>query len=302
MNTKEQASQLRLAADILETGHPFLVSHIPHGIWCAPVEHQNSVIHWPLAKYQFKIILATPPDNRPLHNPDNLTADQVGVGYRLPLVGEPAHPDTEAFRVYNRDPWERIPSRFVGTRIGVDNGQGVSLRLPLSVPWPALPIAELPKSLVELDAEQHAAVDAVLKETIHDPYAELKAAHAAGKVIQTNGYGDWLDLKDGNDMVRVPIKNLRIKPEPVDLGPEDCPPNSVFRSPEWKPSIYVTPSLVAQDGVTWIRKLMNSASASVEYLSFAMLKDAGWLINRPANRDADGYPTKWEKCSKEVPA
>ena len=84
----------------------------------------------------------------------------------------------------------------------------------------------------------------------------------------------------------------------VPLGPEDVPPGSVFRAPEWKPAIYVTPSLVAENGVTWIRKLLAAPSASVEYLSFEMLMAAGWQINRPRHRDQDGNPTLWEACEK----
>jgi hypothetical protein len=68
---------------------------------------------------------------------------------------------------------------------------------------------------IELTPEQHCAVDAVLNEEIHatsnpDPYAELKAAHAAGKVIQTKDEEGWFDdanpkwLKHGN---------YRIKPD-----------------------------------------------------------------------------------------
>ena len=142
MNKTETANQLRLAAGILETGHPW-------------ERYSNGARNWikselPVAMAvshgdQIRPILATPPDNRPLHNPDSLAAEQVGLGYRLPLVGEPAHTDTEAFRVYKSDTWERIPSSFVGARIGVDHGQGVSLRLPLSVPWPEPKLSPLPE-------------------------------------------------------------------------------------------------------------------------------------------------------------
>lgn len=61
-----------------------------------------------------------------------------------------------------------------------------------------------------------------------DPYAELKKAHAEGKVIQTNGYGDWLDLKDGSDMTRIPFRNLRIKPEPAFQLPSPPPKETVL--------------------------------------------------------------------------
>ena len=198
-----------------------------------------------------------------------------------------------------------------------------------------------------------------------DPYAELKKAHAEGKVIQffskTSGWYDcnelnppewtspperyrikpedsppWIEwhggpcpLKDEeveewerqyrnktigrgsypsefewvhrgwmNDIIAYRVLKWRTPKPKVPVGPEDVPPGSVFRAPEWKPAIYVTPSLVAENGVTWIRKLLAAPSASVEYLSFEMLMAAGWQINRPRHRDQDGNPTLWEACEK----
>jgi len=69
--------------------------------------------------------------------------------------------------------------------------------------------------LIELTSEQHCAVDAVLNEEVHatsnpDPYAELKVARAAGKVIQTKDEEGWFD--DANPK-RLKHGNYRIKPD-----------------------------------------------------------------------------------------
>lgn len=68
-------------------------------------------------------------------------------------------------------------------------------RLPLSTPWPE---AEKP-----------------------DPYAELKAAHKAGKVIQQIGHGsgDWFDCGTDIGWTR-PVECYRIKPWSLPPPPE----------------------------------------------------------------------------------
>lgn len=84
--TKEQtAQQLKLAAQILRTGHPWEYRHIAGSRY-----KYNTPIEVVADGNFLSPLLATPPDNRPLHNPDNLTAEQVGVGYRLALPGESA--------------------------------------------------------------------------------------------------------------------------------------------------------------------------------------------------------------------
>ena len=78
----------------------------------------------------------------------------------------------------------------------------------------------------------------------------------------------------------------------VELGPEDVPPFSVIRRKgeeqnwHWRLLSYVhgTHAICADRGYTWSE----------------LARD--YEINRPRHRDADGNPTLWEKCSKEVPA
>lgn len=99
------------------------------------------------------------------------------------------------------------------------------------------------------------------------------------------------------------------KPEPltkkVELGPEDCPPGSVFRPKSWKgTSSYITLASVRQmmvclNCIDLDKTECDQANGSA--VSWAILREM-WLINRPRHRDADGNPTLWEKCSKEVPA
>lgn len=61
-----------------------------------------------------------------------------------------------------------------------------------------------------------------------DPYAELKAAHAAGKVIQFRHPtgGAWTDGCSFEWVL--PPDFYRVKPDPQPLGPEDVPSGSVI--------------------------------------------------------------------------
>jgi len=84
-----------------------------------------------------------------------------------------------------------------------------------------LPIATLAQDQVQATPEMLAAADAVLREEMGqpaveaDPYAELKAAHKAGKVIQmSDEYGrDWKQIND--PCFKGPIGRYRIAPAPT---------------------------------------------------------------------------------------
>lgn len=126
--TKEQtAKQLRLAAEIIETGHPWEWWHISDQKWNEPNKEMEPHSLLTNSTYQIRLALATPPDGRPLHNPDNLTAEQVGTGFRLGL------PDESAYQAHEY--WEG--EWFVGTPQSVAFGSfKASCRIPLSTPWP----------------------------------------------------------------------------------------------------------------------------------------------------------------------
>lgn len=133
-----------------------------------------------------------------------------------------------------------------------------------------------------------------------DPYASLKEAHAAGKVIQEYAnFGGaeegWRDLENPcwiHGPERYRIKPNEVQPAPKQkLGPSDVPPFSLIRrKPEqdndqqwhWRAVSYVTGigPHCGDRGYNWEE----------------LQKD--YEINRPKHRDADGNPTLWEACEK----
>lgn len=130
MNKTEQAKQLRLAAKLIETGHPWELETVTD--WHPSSKTLETPLHCIFHGQKIRLALATPPDGRPLHNPDNLTAEQVGVGWRLTLKGEKPTPGAQMW-VDEDDingPWEK---RDFETRLYC---AGTTYRLPLSVPWP----------------------------------------------------------------------------------------------------------------------------------------------------------------------
>lgn len=137
MDKTQQAAQLRLAADLLETGHPWETSHTGDRWWSA-TPSDNPAIHV-VNNQHIRPVLATPPDGRPLQNPDNLTAEQVGVGYRLTLPGEKPHENTEKWGYFEKQ-WFPRAREFDS----VAYNKITTYRLPLSVPWPDASTFQLP--------------------------------------------------------------------------------------------------------------------------------------------------------------
>ena len=147
MTRQEQAEQLRLAAEIIETGHPFEARHKNFTTFDTTDNERPDLWIW--KGYEIRITLATPPDGRPLHNPDNLTAEQVGAGYRLPLVNENPHPLAE---VYTKPSWKRRDEADREKPYGYWHPRD-AYRVPLSGPWPEAPKPEPTTKTVPLGPE-----------------------------------------------------------------------------------------------------------------------------------------------------
>lgn len=134
------AQQLRLAADIAETGHPWE--------YYAPYSAGQPDPHWETAstldtparhvcqRREIRLAFARPPYEAELHNPDNLTAEQVGAGYRLPLKSEGT--EGKKFDKLKEDGWVKNIDVYC-TPVGHPDLAGKTYRLPLSVPWPEQP-------------------------------------------------------------------------------------------------------------------------------------------------------------------
>jgi len=210
MDKTQQDAQLRLAADIIETGHPW-------HLYRSGLLYDTTPVFTPISYldrngprgYEIRLVLATPPDGRSLHNPDNLTAEQVGAGWRLTLKGEKPHEKAE-MRFSNGNKWCGLTGRF--SRYS----NRCTYRVPLSTPWPEAP----------------------------DPYAELKKALAEGKAIEVyhmEGLHEsqqfWKDCPNPDWM---PHRDYRIKPDSLFQAPPP-PPNMRWHSQEsWNE--YDTPS------------------------------------------------------------
>jgi hypothetical protein len=125
---------------------------------------------------------------------------------------------------------------------------------------------------------------------VADPYAELKKAHKEGKQIQIfiEAEDKWRDCQAGSRSLEFnyPPERYRVKPEPVlvPLGPQDVPPGSVFRWPEWTEHAWKACHEVDSESVYFPDDTKSS---------FCFLKNYGALISR------DGGKT-WQRCEKEA--
>lgn len=209
MTTEQTAQQFELAAQILRTGHPW-EWQASDGEWVKPTirTELHHVISDGLA---IRLAFATPPDGRPLHNPDNLTAEQVGVGYRLLTTEE-----IKAMQSGKKEYWSRVTPGWSGVAYPTQFSRNDTYRLPLSVPWPEPA----------------------------DPYAELKEAHVMGRVIQYRSLNcpEWQDQRSISwnppDAPYKPEYRIKptesAKPEPTFQLPPPPPGMQWHRTDGWK--------------------------------------------------------------------
>jgi hypothetical protein len=147
------------------------------------------------------------------------------------------------------------------------------------------------------EAFAKAVRDAVLKHIAEsgkmvapDPYAELKAAHAAGKAIEVfiadDEYGpDRWSLKESNSW-SLPPERYRIKPKPV-LIPLDI--NDIRATDEFRPcyDVYQICTLL-HAGEEYIRIGINHGFAQFNYAELA----ANYLRRQHGSNE-------WKLCTKE---
>jgi hypothetical protein len=401
MTPTEQAQQLRLAAGIIETEHPFEVCRSRHKEWFKPVP--MIATEWMPPEYEIRPVLATPPDGKPLHNPDGLSAEQVGLGYRLALPGDNCNQPFD-FWSTSLQSWEAGSPRD-GT-FGNNATVAFAYRLPLSVPWPEAPKpdpyadlkaarsagkaieilidgqwrvaasptfehpidtyrikpdappfklpppppgmewhckhgwkeGDLPQGYRPLVLEEHSTnaaqqrysdrwvriSDSMIADPLEEPMRTTRPLvfthegkqwtwHRPGDPMPCDGealieavYGeheeDFRKAEDYNWDTRTSVFGWRYAEttKQVPLGPEDVPPGSVFRHNEFKPGVYLSPSLVQINGLCWIRKNMIADGCAPEFMPFHHLLD-GWQINRSIPLTGKWDAHAWEPCHKPKP-
>lgn len=323
MNT-EQAKQLRLAATIIETGHPWEYNH-DKDFWQKP--SGTSVLFAVSEGWPIRLAFATPPDGRALHNPDSLTAEQVGAGWRLLAQGELKIPHAE-FWATNEE-WTRSTSESTFSN--------QTYRVPRSVPWPEAPkpfqLPPLPPGMQWHREDGWKAGDLpqgwrplVEGEKIGVPIGPsavpfrtsrpLTFEHA-GKQWTWHRPGDPMPC-DGERMVHVlisddladdpPLQARQIEwnredagdvigwryadadeKKTVPLEPEDVPPGSVFRSKDQPATQFWTVTQV-WDGGFYLR------GDNVEW-DVAMQR---MEINRSIPLTGKWDASAWEPCSKQI--
>lgn len=123
-----------------------------------------------------------------------------------------------------------------------------------------------------------------------DPYAELKQAHAEGRVIQMShqerGKTLWTDFPDAE--FGAPPGRYRVKPEPVPIGPEDVKCGDRLKQSHFKPGVEFQIIAVLKDGIG--KFVHENDEFRVDLILWSELK-SDWLISR------DGGKT-WAKCEK----
>lgn len=211
-------------------------------------------------------------DGRPWEGADNTRADVVllpGLGYEIRLK-----PEAEI------DPYAKLKAAHAaGETIEHQLSDGTWVR------------ADKPTWLVPPERYR------IKPKPEPDPYAEAKAAWQEGELQYRDPFRgtSWSNWSQKCEPAWIsPPSCYRRKPKPVrvPLDPEDVPPGSVFRHPQWAAASYRVPKEVNEYGVGGI---------AARYHAFKDLMDDGWLINRPNKRFASsGMPSEWEPCWKEV--
>lgn len=187
-----------------------------------------------------------PPEGREWNQGEKFTADDLPEGYRPMLVGEDVQKGDEC--------WER--------------GKG---------PW----VAADPATLSKVWHVKHRTRRPLPKP---DPYAELKAAHAAGKVIEYSmDLENWEHFANGRVEPKWTSPPEHYRAKLVPLCKEDIPTGSGLRNAKFYPDMaWVGISRVGVKGV---------ATDGVFYSFETLARDPAWEIQRPGQ--------DWKPCHKE---
>lgn len=267
----KKAEQLRLAAQIIETGCGWEVWSGISSAWCQIIDKDPTAFVFEGSEIRIKQPawkLPDPPAGRRWHRED-WTQDMLPDGWRPLLLGEKAEQGDEIYPLSGNDDWKGKWQTDVSWWMAASESMFPSrTRRPL--PEPMIPI---PKGWREL----------------RDDEKDYKWVVGA-KYLADNG--EWMHPKhrDGGAFaakthrIIVPVAKPR-----VPLGPEDVAPGSVIRPVKRPDSVSDCWAAVISTGEVGVQAVRRG---DIEGYSYSDLM-AEFEIKRPAD-------TKFQPCSKEA--
>jgi hypothetical protein len=236
------------------------------------------------------------PDGATRHNPNGLTPEQVGEGYRLILESEFGEIGRSEPFVQRRDYGEWKDNNGVGFW---PQHRDRSFRVPLSTPYPDGSVVKDGKLVKPWKPRFKVGDRVVIKPLNESGRVEQSASekHFVSRgSIQISAWWNESDLEPAPEPTKVP------------LTAEDVPAGSLFCHPN-HPDIFCTPLQISSGGIVTYNGHDHSqdigeypkdggGKAGVWHRSWETLQKDGWLIHRPGNLDANGKPV-FEPCWKE---
>lgn len=291
MNTdiEKQAQQLELAAQLLRTGHPWEWD-AKNGKMRDPDDYHT--LGWCIANaYEIRPVLVTPDDGRKLNNPDNLTAEQVGVGYKLTLEEQMDGTCHSEGEWWNGQSWVKRVNDTDWFWFKND-----TIRIPLSTPWPeAKPAWTMPEPPA---GKQWHKPGALPQQDWKDGWRPLLLGEKImeGDEVWSWGEGPWVEPLWADKKVTGNNHSFRTKrPLPV----EPVKPEPKY-GPLEQSDILLGDAVKRHDDLSWAL-IVVCTDNGVEiaesngsfFRTFTHLFTDGWTIKHVGQ-------TEWQPCRKEV--
>ena len=295
MDTKEQIEQLKLAAELLETGHPWeYESNMIQGNWYSAEKGISTLHECLMQNCKIRPALIQPPEGLTLWNPINLTGARVGIGYRLPCKDE-ILPDVYEF-TYEGYPWYKS-SELSGKSVNAYTLNGI--RIPSSIPWPEIP---KPWSLPPPpEGKQWMLADKWTQEMLPEWYRPLLEGERCQEGDEGTVFWDrdgdkckWIKRELFGEVPQFPCRTRRPLPtakKKVPLMLEDVMPGSVIWEEGWPDKTWEMVTGTEKRGASY------GVSRDTHDWSYLMRE---CKINRSIPLSGKWNPDAWEACEKEA--
>lgn len=274
MNKTEQVQQLRLAAELIETGHPFEVRHETSEKWLPSrgVNPVKAVLqNWYLRRVKpssTPFQLPPPPPGMRWHREDGWREGDLPQGYRPCVLGEDEETGYEEF---HRSSWKK--GHFY-SQLGAELNRVRTTR-PLVFQHEGKEWTwHKPGDPMPCDGERRIFIISIEGKTVACDGIPLAARSAL-----SNQWDQTLGWRYAETSKR------------VELGPEDVPPGSILKANSWASHEWRSVGHVYSDGV-----LLSNCPATAQW-SHLMLE---YQINRSIPLTGKWDANAWEPCHKTL--